>query len=173
MPNLYVAGPGFNDRQRSVMSTIENAAEAIGWDVFNPFTASQRVWRGRKPAECSAAERAEVLNMNISGLHHADVLVAWLNGRFEDGRTDTGVAWEMGYYRALYASEGGFTLGYIHAPDPIPRDGVNLMLAGTMEALCYSTVELNLAMATLLNGEIDRVRRTFPPSRAPQEMIRA
>lgn len=134
----YIAAPIFNPHQLSVVGGITNLLETAGIEFFSPYEASQAIWNGRAPKDCSPEERAQVLQGNIDNLN-CDLLVAWVGGT-ENGKTDTGVVWEMGYANAL----GVPTLAFIHEHDV--RDNMNLMLAGTVDGVVKGYEELDKAL---------------------------
>lgn len=158
---VYIAAPIFNPHQIAVVESIKEMCEnRIDAEVFSPYHASREIWAGRKPADCSQEERDLVVKGNVDNLHSCDVMVAWLNredGGY-DGRTDTGVLWEMGYFAALGRTRkqklqpGTITIGYVHPYDPIPEKGLNLMLTGTMDALTMDLYQLERALFTVFLG---------------------
>lgn len=156
----YIAAPIFTETQLSVVEGMIAAVKHnAGLDVFSPYHASRPIWDGRSPAEAGEAARRAVLRGNVMNLHWADLVVAWLGGT-ADGRTDTGVVYELGYAGALsqvpatelnHGTRRPFTLGYIDPYDKRQGADVNLMLAGTLDAVVRG--EQNLAMAALMLGE--------------------
>lgn len=134
----YLAAPIFNNQQLMVVGHIENFMTQAGIEFFSPYRASQDIWKGRAPKDCTPEERAQVLRGNIDNLN-CDLLVAWVGGT-ESGKTDTGVVWEMGYANAL----GVPTLAFIHEHDV--RDNMNLMLAGTVDGVVKGYEELDKAL---------------------------
>ena len=132
---IYLAGPIFNQREVGVMTAIQGICHEAGAETFSPYHASQPIWNGRAPKDCSDEERRQVLQQNIDYIHWCDILLCVLNrGGDYDGRTDTGVVWEMGYANAL----GTFTLGFLDPEVDLPQKGLNLMLAGTIDAVVAS-----------------------------------
>jgi nucleoside 2-deoxyribosyltransferase len=81
-----------------VVDALEHNLLAESFEVFSPYAASQQIWKGRAPKDCTPAERQQVLNGNVINLMRPTrLLVAWVGGT-DDGRVDTGVAWEMGFF---------------------------------------------------------------------------
>lgn len=148
--------PIFNEAQLRLVERMKSTLEAFGFRVFSPYHASREIWAGRKPSECSPEERHAVLLGNVVNLDDTELAVAVLGMTDLDvpkdqvdpkvhGKTDTGVAWEMGYATSLngavrvkgqsnpvYAEP--FVLGYVDPADVRQGKDVNLMLAGTLDA---------------------------------------
>jgi nucleoside 2-deoxyribosyltransferase len=168
MNKAYLAAPIFNPGQLRVVKTIHMTLKLLEFEVFSPYHASQSIWKGRAPKDCSQEERDQVLRGNIENLHWANLLLCWVGGT-EDGRTDTGVVWEMGYFNALKAIDSRyhatklFTLAYIDPTDN--RQHMNLMLAGTVDAVCYGPAQLHRALESLVRGGVDVVKETFHPDK--------
>jgi hypothetical protein len=162
----YIAAPIFNDHQRGVVDEIKEILEGCGLEVFSPYHHSQAIFAGRKPADCSPEERREVLTGNVVGLIECELLVAWVggasSGHDQSGKpssTDTGVVWEMGYYGSLAGTPAAFgsppnpdrcTLAYIHDDDE--RQSMNLMLAGTIDAVAKGMFDLKMAIGQFAMG---------------------
>lgn len=169
MDKCYIAAPIFNKNQLQVVNSIHMMLKLLEYEIFSPYHASREIWKGRAPKDCSQEERDQVLRGNIDNLHWAELLLCWVGGT-EDGRTDTGVVWEMGYFNALSdwriraAPEGmqGFTLAYIDPTDK--RHNMNLMLAGTVSAVCYGQAQLHRALE-MLRQDQQEVRREFDPDK--------
>lgn len=174
MSKAYIAAPIFNAQQLKVVSSITMMLKLQEWKYFSPYEASRNIWKGRAPKDCTPEERAQVLKNNVDKLLWADVLVAWVGGT-QDGKTDTGVTWEMGYFRALHDdnNEVGlpdpkFTVAYIDPTDV--RKDMNLMLAGTVDAVAAGPAQLDRCMRMLredsgINGT-DAVREQFHPGKS-------
>jgi nucleoside 2-deoxyribosyltransferase len=165
MMRIYLAGPIFNPEQLGVIQYLKETAEAHEHEVFSPYHNSQGIWAGRAPKDCSPSERAQVLEDNIKHLYWCDVLLCWVGGM--GGFTDPGVVWEMG---CAYA-EGKFQLAYIDEAMDSERQSMNLMLAGTIDAVCRSWVEINAALGALAEPDMGTVsvRTMFPTSVLGQE----
>jgi|SRR5882672_1522879 len=165
----YIAAPIFNDDQRAVVEQLKEALESTGFEIFSPYHASQKIFNGRKPADCTPEERAMVLRGNVSHLH-CHLLLAWVGGN-EGGFTDPGVVWEMGYAGALAGAPAAFgrgpgypfTLAYIHDTDE--RQAMNLMLAGTVDGVVKGGQELAVALAMGARRNWATLSSTFTPDR--------
>ena len=175
---VYIAAHLFTQHHIDVINALKESCEMAGAEVFSPYHFSQKIWNGRKPADCSQAERDEVLQANIDNLAWADVLLCWLNrdGDYA-GRPDTGVVWEMGYFNALAKADewegmrsfpGRITIGYVHPWDPMPASGLNLMLTGTMNALTTSPAEVRAALR-LSQWAPAQMSKNYPTNR--KEML--
>lgn len=166
-PKIYLAAPLFTPHQIDTINYLKKYLEyEVGAKIFSPYHASREIWAGRKPADCSPEERALVLNQNIINLHWCDILVSWLQREDSDynGRTDTGVAWEMGYLNCLSRRNGGnypVSIGYIHPHDPLPPSGVNIMLSQTIDAVVAGPKDLKAAILLATVGKFDHMREQF------------
>lgn len=137
-PRVYIAGPLFTRPQQDVINYIHYGLNYRNLENFSPYHSSQDIFNGRKPADCTADERARVVEDNISNLDWCDIVLAWVGGM--GGFTDPGTIWEMGY-----ANKGGkFILAYIDDTDE--RTSMNLMLAATINGFVRGREELKLAM---------------------------
>lgn len=169
----YIAAPIFNDHQLGVVEGIKDLLEYYKYDVFSPYHASREIWKGRAPKDCTKAERTVVLEGNVNNLlRPTNLLVAWVGGT-EDGRTDTGVAWEMGFFhnRATRGDYSEFTpppltLAYIDPKDK--RQSMNLMLAGTVYAMARGGTELQVALHLHAQRELVMLGDNFRPDRHVQ-----
>lgn len=168
MDKAYLAAPIFNAEQLRVVRDMHMDLTMLEFQVFSPYHASRDIWKGRAPKDCSPEEREQVLRGNIDNLHWADLLVSWVGGT-EDGRTDTGVVWEMGYFNALsdyrrstQTKQKAFTIGFVHPTDK--RQNMNLMLAGTVDAVAYGPAQLHRALVLCRDNDCDAVREQFNPN---------
>jgi nucleoside 2-deoxyribosyltransferase len=196
MPPLrvYLAAPIFTPDQLRVVNELHALLANQGYEIFSPYHASRDIWAGRKPSECSPEERARVLRGNVEKLRWCDLLVAWLGGT-KDGKTDTGVVWEMGFAAALtkgppamyegqeftapdektveeigvYITSRPFTLGFIHPDDVRQGKDINLMLAGTIDAVVSGAQDFDDAIGVFSGtyGEANpgEVRKQYHPNR--------
>lgn len=164
---VYLAGPIFNPEQLAVVQWLKDELEVSGVEVFSPWHNSQGIFKGRKPADCSADERAQVLTDNIKGLDWCDYLLAWVGGM--GGFTDPGVIWEMGYVGKRSGSPAAYgrgavlpmTIAYIDDSDD--RQSMNLMLAGTVEAVVKGRDEFRRARLFLSDGEVAAIQAVWHP----------
>lgn len=182
---VYIAAPIFNAAQLQVVNRITMMLKLLEFDYFSPYEASRDIWKGRAPKDCSEEERKEVLNGNIDNLHTSDILLAWIGGT-ENGKTDTGVVWEMGYYNAIsdyrrflnnesdaVRLPNALTMAYVDPTDK--RQSMNLMLAGTVDAIVYGPAQLQRALETLRrHGPVeDEVRRVYNPEKGVLHEVEA
>lgn len=174
MRRVYIAAPIFNPNQLKVVRDITIMLKVMEYEYFSPYDNSQGIWKGRAPKDCSQEDRDRVLADNIINLNWAEVLLCWVGGT-EDGKTDTGVVWEMGHFNALKRYGGSdptarrFTMAYINPDDK--RQNMNLMLAGTVDAVTQGPAQLYRALTMLRDetgmGPIPRedVREQFHPDK--------
>lgn len=173
--------PIFNEAQLQLVERMKATLEAFGFGVFSPYHASREIWAGRKPSDCSPEERHEVLLGNVVNLDDAQLCIAVLGMTDLDvpkdqvdpkvhGKTDTGVAWEMGYA----TSRNGATtvrgvksldqinefmipepcvLGYVDPADVRQGKDVNLMLAGTLDAAVRGMAQFKRAVELYANHD--------------------
>lgn len=161
----YLAAPIFNPAQLAVVTDINNSLVSNNFEVFSPYAASQQIWKGRAPKDCTPEERAAVLKGNIVNLEFpTELLVAWVGGT-EDGRVDTGVCWEMGFFynRTRMNHSPAHTLAYIDPADK--RQAMNLMLAGTVQAVANGLAELQEALALYRLEGARSMAAAFHPDR--------
>lgn len=158
---MYLAAPIFNPEQVEVVEVLHRIMLQFG-NVFSPLHASRDIWKGRAPKDCSAEERAEVLRGNIEHLD-CDVLVAWVGGM--GGFTDPGVIWELGYATALQNEGTGhpFTIAYISPTDV--RQSMNLMIAGTVNAVVKGPSDLSRALVLAYGGAWGPLTTVFHPDK--------
>lgn len=169
MNKAYLAAPIFNPEQLAVVAELNNRLDDEGFEVFSPYEASRAIWKGRAPKDCTPEERGEVLLGNVRNLTSPTrLLVSWVGGT-DDGKTDTGVAWEMGFfqnriYRGDYFEKRDLaTLVYI---DPMDlRQSMNLMLAGTVTAVSRGLDEFAAALRVFKLGGADSLAARFDPDR--------
>lgn len=161
---IYLAAPIFTTVQIAVVTGIKNECARLGHEVFSPYHNSRDIFGGRAPKDCSQHDRDMVLGDNISHLDWCHVLLAWVGGM--GGFTDPGVVWEMGY-----AYKGGkFQLAYSDSSDE--RRGMNLMLAGTIDAFTVNSEELKDALTRLVSdSNFSSVREAYPPQRHLAEQM--
>ena len=163
----YLAAPIFNVHQLEVVEAIKTALEVRQFEVFSPYHESRAIWKGRAPKDCTPEERAQVLRGNIQHLS-CKLVVAWVGG-YEQGFTDPGVVWEMGYAGALSGTPAAFdslpnypvVLAYIHDTDV--RQAMNLMLAGTVDAVAKGHRELSDALDMAAKREYTLMASQFHP----------
>jgi len=170
---FYIAAPIFTDAQLHVVCDIKEIIEDRKHDVFSPWHNSREIWKGRAPADCTPEEREQVLNDNINYLDWCSFLVSWVGG-YEQGYTDPGVIWEMGYAKCLknhreklVIAGWPHTIAYIHDDDV--RKGMNLMLAGTVDFVAVGISEMMSVIDIITNETLEALAPTYSPTRLPQE----
>lgn len=130
---IYLAGPLFTDEQKEVIFKINDfLMEDERFEVFSPFHASQDIWKGRAPKDCTDEDRQAVFYGNWQNVDWCDVLLAWIGG---GPKTDTGVSWEMGY-----AYHKKPILVYIDDNDE--RQAMNLMLERAVDGVARGFEDL-------------------------------
>jgi len=168
MKKAYLAAPIFTPHQQEIVGRIKNLIESHGVEVFSPYHASQAIWDGRAPRDCSPQERAQVLRGNIENLD-CDFVVAWVGG-YDAGFVDPGVIWEMGYAAALSTAPAAwgrngesapFVCAYIDSTDT--RQDMNLMLAGTVDAVVKGWVDLDQILVHLAQGDTRIAVQNYHP----------
>ena len=127
-PQVYVAGPLFDEGERWFIEKVDALVRSCGYDTFLPH-------RDNPP---KTADNVDLIFRNDKdGIDRCDVVVANLNGV----TTDDGTAWEMGY---AYA-KGKFIIGLFtdwRARFPAPNEVVNLMMQCSVDRLVRSLDEL-------------------------------
>lgn len=149
---FYIAAPIFTPPQIEVVEMIKDRIEhqGRGHIIFSPYHNSQEIFAGRKPAQCSKEERAKVLDDNIASLDYCDVLLAWVGGM--GGFTDPGVVWEMGYCHRRVRENGMLPTTIAYIDDTDARPSMNLMLAGTVDAVVIGRKSLKDMLWHLCHG---------------------
>ncbi len=136
---VYLAGPLFTDPQKEVIFKIHDwLVEDDRFEVFSPWHASQPIWNGRAPKDCSQSDRQKVFDGNWSNIEWCDILLAWVGG-WDDGKTDMGVCWEMGL--AFHKKP---IIAYVDEGDE--RQSMNLMLERTVDAVANGFDEVRAAL---------------------------
>lgn len=81
---VYIAGPLFNEAERTFDETIAEICEDLGFETFLPH----------RDAGLQEEDNAEdIFSADLRALEMADLVVANLDGH----DVDAGTAWEMGY----------------------------------------------------------------------------
>jgi len=165
--SAYLAAPIFDQHQLAVVDRLYQELQLRDFNVFSPYHASQDIFRGRPPSECTAEERALVIQGNISNLH-CWLLLAWVGG-YEAGFTDPGVIWEMGYAAALSGAPAAWnnsplrplTLAYIDESDK--RQSMNLMLSATVDVVVKGIADLRIALQLARLCKYEALRERYHP----------
>lgn len=165
MHKVYLAAPIFTPPQLKVVERIYKILVDRKFMVFSPYHNSQEIWQGRAPKDCTPEERGRVLTDNINGLDWCDILLCWVGGM--GGFTDPGVVWEMGYAHRVSRQRNGGLLTLAYIDDTDKRSNMNLMLAGTVDAVAKGFEELDRALRYLQPGSSDWaiVKDSFHPDR--------
>ena len=88
MKKVYIAGPLFDDHERSYLEEIAEIIESYSYDVFLPHRDA-----GLITGEFTLEKRVKVFDVDMEYLDSADIVVALLTGR----DVDSGTAAEVGY----------------------------------------------------------------------------
>ncbi len=88
MKKVYIAGPLFDDHERSYLEKIAEILESYSYDVFLPHRDA-----GLITGEFTLEKRVKVFDVDMEYLDSADIVVALLTGR----DVDSGTAAEVGY----------------------------------------------------------------------------
>jgi nucleoside 2-deoxyribosyltransferase len=158
MTNCYIAAALFTPAQIRVNGQIAAIVREVGLSPLLPSEMSAPVWQGRAPKDCTSEERRQVLDLNIQGLHDSQYVIARVSG--DTKQVDTGVAFEMGYYRAVIDFENWtygdhkdrrYLIAYIEPSDK--AQSLNLMLAESVDAAVYGQAQLHQLLTMLLVTE--------------------
>ncbi len=169
---IYLAGPFFNDAQRSLIKALEMTLERVGYEVWSP----SRDGIALRP-DASNEDQKKVFDMNYHAINTCDMMVAVLEPNdtrivdaaiathtdtepstgmrvefallLKDKRlpqySDIGTVWEMG----IAYEQGKPTVAYYesHASRP------NLMLAKSCHGLAIGLPELCVMVERASKGE--------------------
>lgn len=131
-PDVYVAGPLFDEGERWFIEKVDALVQECGFDTFLPHRDN--------PPKTHDNVRL-IFENDKGGIDRCDVVVANLNGIM----TDDGTAWEMGYAFA----HGKYIIGLYtdwRARFPAPDEVVNLMMQCSMDRLVRSLDDLRAAL---------------------------
>ncbi len=145
---IYLAGPLFSEAERAWLDQVAARLRAEGHECFVPHeeTASLTEFTSRL-----------IYALDGDGLRSANVLVAWLDGL----AVDDGTACEVGIFAELVRSGGPQYRGIVgivtdlrlqRRRSVVPGDGLNLFVAGAIEAsgsICWSVDAAVAAIAAL------------------------
>ena len=107
----YLAGPFFNEEQRTTMNRIENLCKLNHVEFFSPRLECMC------PPDANRATRMEAFYLNVNNIRDAKQIIA----RIDD--FDPGTIWEMGYAYGMGVATYAFTT--------VEGRGLNLMLAAS------------------------------------------
>ncbi len=88
MNYVYIAGPLFDDHERSYLESIAEIFENRGYVTFLPHRDA-----GVVSGEYTKEEKKQIFTTDLKALKQADIVVALLTGR----DVDSGTAAEVGY----------------------------------------------------------------------------
>ena len=92
MKKVYIAGPLFDDHERSYLEKIANILEKNEYETFLPHRDA-----GLVEGEFIPKTKIKIFDMDLDFLKSADMVVALLTGR----DVDSGTSAEIGYAYAL------------------------------------------------------------------------
>jgi Nucleoside 2-deoxyribosyltransferase len=153
----YVAAALFTPAQIRVNNRIAAIVRNVGMEPVLPSEMSAEVWKGRAPKDCTREERRQVVSLNITGMLTSRIMIARVSGDTKE--VDTGVAWEMGYFRALLSAvqmtdgRPRIPIAYIEPSDRV--QSLNLMLAETVHAAVYGDAQLHALLSAVQNCHDD------------------
>ncbi len=145
---VYLAGPLFSEGERAWLDVVAARLRAAGHVCFVPH---------EETAGLTEFTSRSIYTLDGDGLRSANVLVAWLDGI----GVDDGTACEIGIFAELVRSGGDQYRGIVgivtdlrlqRRRGVVPGDGLNLFVAGAIEAsgaICWSLDEAVAAVAAL------------------------
>ena len=92
MKKVYIAGPLFDDHERSYLEKIANILEKNEYETFLPHRDA-----GLVEGEFTLEKKTKIFDTDMDFLKSADMVVALLTGR----DVDSGTSAEIGYAYAL------------------------------------------------------------------------
>ncbi len=169
---IYLAGPFFNDAQRSLIRNLEKTLETIGYEVWSP----SRDGIALRP-DASNEDQKKVFDMNYHAINTCDMMVAVLEPndtrgmdaaiatfndvvrsshmrlefalQLKDKRlpqySDIGTVWEMG----IAYEQGKPTVAYYDSAASRP----NLMLAKSCHGMAIGVGQLGSMLVKAAKGE--------------------
>ena len=139
---VYLAAPFFTPEQIAMVENLEAALAAYPiFEVFSPRKIGG-VLKDMDPAERKARAQL-VFESNVTGVHNADVVLAWVNGYDPGVMVELGIAYECGDIYII-----GFT----------KNKGMNVMLACLMDTYCENFTELLSVITELSTGKFDAIK---------------
>ncbi|MDB4823526.1 nucleoside 2-deoxyribosyltransferase [Acidimicrobiia bacterium] len=88
MNKVYIAGPLFDDHERSYLENISAILEKYSYETFLPHRDA-----GLVKGEFTQEKKSNIFNSDMEFLQSADIVVALLTGR----DVDSGTSAEIGY----------------------------------------------------------------------------
>lgn len=116
MPQVYCAGPLFNEPERAEMAQIDAVMRAAGYRTFLPHRDGleyaplqpEMVAQGATPADAETALMRAIFHLDVYQLlAQSDAVVVNLNGRVPDEGTvvEAALAWHAGKAIVLYKQD--------------------------------------------------------------------
>lgn len=139
----YLAAPLFNDMERSFNLSIEGSISPH-IDVFLPQRDGQLLKELVSAGVSIPEARAMIFQGDLRAIDSSHILVAVLDGR----TIDEGVAFELGYARAL----GKFCVGLKSDDRVMLPTGDNPMIVEGCHQICTGLAELVAAVQSHLDG---------------------
>ena len=130
-PQVYVAGPLFDDGERWWIETVDRTVAECGFRTFLPH-------RDNPPKD--EFNVRQIFENDRRGIDESVLVVANLNGII----TDDGTAWEIGYAYAKGIPVVGLHTDWRRRFD---HEVVNLMLECSLHTLVHSLDDLRQALA--------------------------
>lgn len=128
--DLYLAGPFFNDAQKSLMAKVRAEFEMLGLNVCDPQELSP-VIVDLPPEQRKAKLFEEIFANNIEGMRRSAMIVACIDDR------DAGTMFELGYFH----HSGKWMVTFSEK-----GHGSNVMIAQATDAHFTSVPDLIAAM---------------------------
>ena len=142
---IYLAGPLFNDGERSTLSAIATRLRADGYEVFVPH---------EQFVEMEGLDEAKVYRTDLDGVRSANLMLCWIDG----AQVDDGTAVEVGIFTQLCAQDPSKHRGIVALCTDLrmvrrrglaPGDGINLFVAGAIKSVGEITWSIEEAIAAL------------------------
>jgi len=142
---IYLAGPLFNDGERSTLSAIAARLRADGYEVFVPH---------EQFVEMEGLDEAKVYRTDLAGVRSANLMLCWIDGT----QVDDGTAVEIGIFTQLCAQDPAKHRGIVALCTDLrmvrrrgvaPGDGINLFVAGAIKSVGEITWSVDEAVAAL------------------------
>ena len=142
---IYLAGPLFNDGERTTLSAIAARLRADGYEVFVPH---------EQFVEMEGLDEAKVFRTDLDGVRSANLMLCWIDGT----QVDDGTAVEIGIFTQLCAQDPDKHRGIVALCTDLrmirrrgvaPGDGINLFVAGAIKSVGEITWSIDEAVAAL------------------------
>ncbi len=113
---VYLASGFFNEKQKALVTAIENLAEEAGVDLYSPRRDGAGILTEMTQAERDEAAKT-IFAENCFAIATCDMMIAVIDDR------DVGVVWEMGYAYGMHVKIVSFTN---------ENFGMNVMMKGSI-----------------------------------------